>query len=64
MILFVLICSLIVIAVLEKLSRREDLRRLYVTFSADMLALLISAFSRTTTTAMTIMPRCGVRTAG
>ena len=36
MILFVLICSLIVIAVLEKLSRREDLRRLYVTFDADM----------------------------
>ena len=36
MILFVLICSLILIAVLEKLSRREDLRRLYVTFDADM----------------------------
>ena len=36
MILFVLVCSLIVIAVLERLSRREDLRRLYVTFSADM----------------------------
>ena len=36
MIIFVLICSLIVIAVLERLSRREDLRRLYVTFSADM----------------------------
>ena len=36
MILFVLVCSLIVIAVLETLSRRGDLRRLYVTFSADM----------------------------
>ncbi len=36
MILFVLICSLVVIAVLERLSLREDLRRLYVTFSADM----------------------------
>ncbi len=36
MILFVLICTLIVIAVLERLSRREDLRRLYVTISADM----------------------------
>jgi len=36
MILFVLVCSLILIAVMERLSRREDLRRLYVTFSADM----------------------------
>ena len=36
MILFVLVCSLLVIAVLERLSRRTDLRRLYVTFSADM----------------------------
>ena len=36
MILFILICSLIVIAVMERLSRRPDLRRLYVTFSADM----------------------------
>ncbi len=36
MILFVLVCSLIVIAVMERLSRRGDLRRLYVTFSADM----------------------------
>ena len=36
MILFVLVCSLIVIAVLERLSRRPDLRRLYVSFSADM----------------------------
>lgn len=36
MIFFVFICSLILIAVMEKLSRRDDLRRLYVTFSADM----------------------------
>ena len=36
MILFLLICSLIVIAVMERLSRRQELRRLYVTFSADM----------------------------
>ena len=36
MIIFVLICSLIVVAILERLSMREDLRRLYVTFSADM----------------------------
>ena len=36
MILFLLICSLIVIAVLERLSRRQSGRRLYVSFSADM----------------------------
>ena len=36
MILFVLVCSLIVLLVLERLSRRSDLRRLYVSFSADM----------------------------
>ena len=36
MILFVTICSLILIAVLQRLSRREDIRRLSVRFSADM----------------------------
>ncbi len=36
MIVFVLVCTLILIAVLELLSRREDVRRLRVTFSADM----------------------------
>lgn len=36
MILFLLICSLIVIALLERLSLRGVRRRLYVTFSADM----------------------------
>ena len=38
MILFLLICSLIVIAVLERLSRRQSGRRLYVSFSADGLS--------------------------
>ena len=36
MIVFVLICSLILIAVLERLSRRDDLRQLSVEFDADM----------------------------
>ena len=36
MIVFVLILTLILIGVMELLSRREDVRRLQVTFSADM----------------------------
>ena len=36
MIVFVIVCSLALIAVLERLSRRDDLRRIVVTFRADM----------------------------